>query len=85
MLHAEVLVARQSRNRCWLHVQIRARKAFMNWSAMMECTARRATEAPASAGARPWVRGWDATLSLIEANVKALGGVASQRQTRTHV
>ena len=57
----------------------------MNWSAMMECTARRATNAPASAGAKPWVRGWDATLSLIEANVKAVGGIALQKQSRTRV
>ena len=67
-----------------MYVQIRSRKAFMNWSAMMECTARRATELPASAGPKPWVRGWDATLGLIEANVKALGGGESQSQTRTH-
>ncbi len=67
-----------------MHVQIRARKNFMNWSGMMECTARRATELPAGAGPRPWVRGWDATLSLIEANVKAVGGAASQSQTRTN-
>ena len=44
----------------------------MCWSAMMECTARRATEVAVATGPKPWVRGWDATLSLINANVKAL-------------
>ena len=58
--------------------QIRGRKEFMCWSAMMECTARRAMEVAAIAGPKPWVRGWDATLSLINANVKALSVGAAQ-------
>ena len=50
---------------------MQARKEFMNWSALMECTARRAA-APGPGGAKPWVKGWDATLELIHSHVKAL-------------
>lgn len=42
----------------------------MNWGGLMECTARRAAS-PGPGFVKPWIKGWDKTLSLIEGHAKA--------------
>ena len=41
----------------------------MNWEAFMECTARRAVT-PGPGFVKPWIKGWDETLGLIEQHAK---------------
>ena len=43
----------------------------MNWEGLMECNARRAAT-PGPGGVKPWIKGWDKTLSLIEGHAKSL-------------
>ena len=53
-----------------LSSKVQAGKEFMNWAEMMECTARRAV-VPGPGGVKPWIKGWDTTLNLLEMHVKS--------------
>ena len=55
----------------FVRAQMQARKEFMNWSGLMECTARRAAT-PGPGFVKPWIKGWDKTLGLIEGHAKSL-------------